>query len=319
MNNYAKKWAYDKWSATLNPITHPLPVVSGQQAKEIVFFYYIFANYGNLSRAPIYIHECLHNYNLLLKNTNIETYGGMLFFVDRVFEPVATPIFESVGLLEIVEYMDVGNLMNMAGYFGCFDHPRIEEYRYALNLDSDMWFIAPEPIDIGAFLRHYDAYPDRTYYANEGEGYIHKVQAVRDGKYEKDLINFYRVPELRDIAEKVMYELFDSDFPSYPQRYTSGKNKALRTKTDLTAELSAFYAKYGRIYQEDEAFSSVWLSYYRNIPTAPPMPKEILQTSPRVWEDRFYEMPILVDVGIWSDEAKKYPKVMRFIAERCQR
>lgn len=310
MKTFSEKWHYDKWSSTLPPIREKLNIPN--KAKEIVFFYYSFANYDKLERGHIYINEAIFAYNCLLKNTNLAEYGSVVFFVDRLLAPIAHPIFRDLGLLEIVEYINVGNLLNLGAYWSLFRHPRLSEYRYVVNTNSDMWFIG-ENIDIGELVKRYDEKEgDSTLFAHENDGFIKKVEKVRDGEYDKNLINYYRAPEVRERAERIMYELFNADFPPQP-RYSSGKIKALRTQTQLADHLHQFYEQYGDAFQDDEAFISVFLSKHRDIDTSPPLPDSVRQCSPRHWEDKLYTSNILVDIGLWSNETQNYPKIMDYI------
>ena len=116
-----------------------------------------------------YAMESIYAYRQLIRNTNFPAYGRVAFFLDEKAKDVLTPIYESVGLLSLVRWVDVGEYQNFTGYFKYFSDEYFEDCRYVFESDADMWFFRfnlNQPLfDWGAFIQELDTADEMTIYA----------------------------------------------------------------------------------------------------------------------------------------------------------
>ena len=240
-----------RWSENFPHLQRQLPVCDG--SNDIALIFYQFANYGDTDKAH-YIKESIYSYALLLEASNILEFGTMRFFVDELLKEVATPLFENVGLQDIVTFVNVGEKQNMAGYIHLFHHPTLQEYRYITQLDSDMWFVYKDTekrVDFKYYIDLLDTYNTYTMIGAESTSF------QEDPEHAKKF--YYRYPDLEEQARNAMENLFGNEVPK-SRRHIHGLFTGVRTGSQAHAELRKFYEEYGHIFQDDEAFYSVFLS-----------------------------------------------------------
>ena len=247
----------DKWITRLPLITELLPVCN--KGTEIGLIYYVCSNFGDTAITANYAMESIYAYRQLIRNTNFPAYGRVAFFLDKNAADVLTPIYESVGLLSLVRWVDVGEYQHMAGYFKCFSDEYFQDCRYVFQSDTDMWFFRfnlNQPLfDWGAFIQELDTADEMAIYGFE----------TTKGSTSTDF--FYRYDSvLASPVRAALGELFDVDIGAkehwlpYDARWLTGIFTAVRNDSAAFAKLRNFTEKYIDVFQDDMGAWSVFLT-----------------------------------------------------------
>lgn len=250
------KWMMCRFATTLPHLKSKMPILSGDQ---IAIIFYQFCHFGNTTWVPLYVKESLYAYRQLLRNTTLASCGKVLFFVDVKAKSVVESQFRDVGLLDIVEWVDVGEYQNMAAYISFFNRVKA---RYVFQFDSDMWFVrgSPnvKPFDFKNFVSCLNTASDTAIFGEEKDYYEERIW---DG-----MQYYYRYPMLNRQVRDRMRILFDGDdIPPRPRRGIVGIVSGIRKESVAAQKLHAFYEEHGDTFLDDEAFWSVFLTSFRDI------------------------------------------------------
>ena len=253
-----------RWSSTLPKINEELPVCNAENPVIGIFFII----YGQ--NMQLYTEEALYAYRQLLRHTNIEKVGKVIFFIDGMehARTVETRLAK-LGIEDAISFLPIG-VDEFSRKIALFQHRELRDCKYVLYLDSDMWVASDgyPALDWKYITEKWDESEARTLYGEQiflsrehlfvqmgitpylekmiqprcatGESVGGYFVGARQGQDVSDLVvDFAKVP--LDIKDEVFYRALLHNDASWQVYHTLGTDIPWANLTNYKAFESTFF------------------------------------------------------------------------------
>lgn len=239
-----------------------LPTDFRTDEPEIVVFYCISYHPEYYTHElHVYAKSMVYAYKQLLMSTNIRDMGKVYFYVDRRCLDTVYPYCKEANIAELVVPYDSDKNIHYASYIPCYWDEHMENARYRLYFDVDVWWInlhsKPE-FDFGKMIEDLD---------EQGDGVIsHQVtksaEEIAMDIYKRCVFKGDTHPEK---LKSWMHDNFGNDVPAdHIKRSLSGCYTALPNGETLN-KVRRFYNEVGDMIRDDEGFWTIFLSKYPEV------------------------------------------------------
>ncbi len=280
--------------AALEPIMTPLPNANKTDAAVAIFFCLFHHPLFTTHDIHVYIKSMIYAYKQLITHTNICDVGRVHFFIDERCMDVVSPYCKEANVQKLVVPYKSTKQIQYAAYIPCFWHQAIENVKYRIYMDVDMWWINlhnKPPFDYQHFVEMAEK--------QDGDLFGNTVPKSA-GEVEADL--YVRSVWENDIHIEQTKQWMHENFPEGLEdiRAISGCHNGIR-KSETLDTLKNYYSEVGEFIRDDEAFWAVFLTKYPQIQIKN-MHEIISGTGYSQQEYEHHDKPELAHVGTYMFE-----------------
>lgn len=290
-NNHSVMFGFP---AALEPVMTPLPNANKKDA-EIALFYCLFHHpLFHTHDTHVYAKSMIYAYKQLITHTNIQDVGRVHFFIDKRCIDVVYPYCKAANVQKLIVPFDSTKQVQYAAYIPCFWHHAIEDVKYRIYMDVDMWWINlhhKPPFDYQHFVEEAEKL-DADIFGN--------TVPKSAGEVEADL--YVRSVWENDTHIEQTKQWVHKNFPEGigDIRAISGCHNGIR-KSETLDKLKNYYNEVGEFIRDDEAFWAVFLTKYPEIQVKN-LHEIISGTGYSVSEYEHHDKPQLAHIGTYMFE-----------------
>lgn len=246
--------------AALKPITTPLPNADKTDADLAVFFCLFHHPLFYTHDIHVYAKSMIYAYKQLITHTNICDIGRIVFFIDTRCMDVVYPYCREANVQNLIVPFNSEKQVQYAAYIPHYWHPVMEDVKYRIYMDVDMWWINlhnKTPFDYGVFVETAE---------KQNADIFGNTVPKSAGEVEADL--FIRSNWENDThtqkTEQWIQQNFDEELAKQNIRAISGCHNGIR-KSETLDKLKNYYNEVGEFIRDDEALWAVFLTKYPEI------------------------------------------------------
>jgi len=240
--------------AALDPLKTPLKNADKKDGNLAIFFCLFHHPLFVTHDLHVYAKSMIYAYKQMILHTNICDVGQVHFFVDKRCLNIVYPYCREASVHDLIVPIDCKHKIQYASYIPCFWHPAIENTKYKIYMDVDMWWINlhhKTPFDYAKVIETLENQDADIY----GYPVPKTTESLKADLYQRCIWESdTHAEKTKEWVTENFTEVEGDDL-----RAISGCHNGIRNSQTLE-KLRMFYEEVNEFIRDDEAFWSVFLT-----------------------------------------------------------